>query len=149
MRDQLLTPDRRTSPSILVADDETAIKELVREMLESSGYKVYTASDGREVITCLRENPVDLLITDLVMPEQEGVETICQARQMLPELKVIAISGGATLYLKIARLLGATATLQKPFSMDALISTVERLLGAPTDSPAVTWSDAGVSVRKP
>lgn len=122
-----------SAPCILVTDDEAAIKDLICEILESSGYTVYAAADGRQAITCLRLNRIDLLITDLVMPEQEGLETIRLARQIQPDIKVLAMSGGTNVYLRMAGLLGASATLRKPFSMDELSSTVEHLVGRATN----------------
>lgn len=114
--------------SILVVDDEADVRELLAEILEESGYRVAQAGDGKEAFTRLLEGPVDLLITDLIMPEREGLETIARIRAERPEMKIIAMSGSfEPSYLRAAKLLGADRTLQKPFSFDDVLCTVEQL----------------------
>lgn len=116
--------------SILVVDDEPAVRDLVKEILESGGYAVLTASNGREAMKCLRRNIVDLVITDLVMPEQEGIETIRAIRRGQPGLKILAMSGSAAPHLGTACKLGAQDSIQKPFTMESLLAKVESLLTA-------------------
>ncbi len=113
---------------ILVVDDEPAIRELLAETLNSSGFHTSTAKDGSEAIRHVRANPVDLMITDLVMEGAEGIELIRTLRKDYPQLKIIAISGTfGTDILNAARALGADATLRKPLSQEDLLSSIEAL----------------------
>jgi len=100
--------------SILVAEDDGDLRAWLREVLENEGYAVMEAANGREAMEIVRRANVDLCITDLAMPEQEGIETIRLLKEEYPKLKIIAISGafGGT-FLEIAKLLGAGAALLK------------------------------------
>src|ERR1035438_7211794 len=129
-----LTAVNRIVPCVLVADDEPNVRDLIQEILEDAGYQVLTASDGEQAIQFLRRRSVDLFIVDLVMPEQEGIETISLVRQTWPEQKILAISGSGSLFLRVARLIGAQETLQKPFTVDALVEKVGALVDLPCDS---------------
>lgn len=106
---------------ILVIEDEPLVRDTIRLSLETAGYKVIVASDGREGVAILKHTSVDIVVTDLIMPEQEGLETIKILRRDHPAVKIIAISGGGrhigTDYLKAASLLGAHFALHKPFTM--------------------------------
>jgi len=114
---------------ILLVDDDPAIRELLRQVLEEAGYKVVDAGEGKEAIRVARTLHFDLLITDLVMPGREGIELIQHFRQSYSDVKIIAMSGAASgQYLRIANALGADAVLEKPFAMDALVAMVIRLL---------------------
>ncbi len=117
---------------ILVVDDDTEIRELLRQFLDRAGYEVLVASDGNAALNIHRATPVDLMITDIVMPEREGLETIMEIRHHSPSVKIIAISGGgrvgANEYLNVARVLGAQKTLSKPFELGELLSTIRDLL---------------------
>jgi len=117
---------------ILVIDDEKPIRTLVRQMLEKAGYEVTEASDGKKGMTILREESSDLVITDILMPDQEGLQTIKELRRDYPEVKIIAISGGGAVgpetYLQTARRFGADRTLTKPFSRDDLLRAVGELI---------------------
>jgi CheY-like chemotaxis protein len=119
-------------PQILIIDDEEQIRAVFREMLERFGYEVFEATNGEEGLRLQREKPADLIITDLIMPEKEGLETIRELRQEFPEVKIIAVSGGGRIgpaqYLDVAKKLGATCTLQKPVGLDQLRQEVHRLL---------------------
>lgn len=116
-------------PSILVVDDDDAIRELLADVLSSRGYTVVEAINGKYALQQVRHNPVDLVITDLVMPEQEGLETILQFQQEFPGLKVIAISGyQAGEFLRHASVFGACATIKKPFSIDFFMQVVAQTL---------------------
>lgn len=118
--------DRRC---VLVVDDDPGVRDVIRSMLESSGYKVHLAENGKEAMRLLKSEPVDLILTDLVMPEQEGIETIKALRRQYPETKVIAMSGAfGGDYLRIAAYLGAHATLAKPIQMDKLLKLVGETL---------------------
>lgn len=110
--------------TILIIEDEPLVRDTIRLSLETGGYTVLIASDGREGVSMLSRSKIDLVVTDLIMPEQEGLETIRLIRRDHPDTKVIAISGGGrhvgTDYLKAASLLGANYALQKPFAMARL-----------------------------
>jgi len=125
--------------SILVIDDDQDVRTCVRNILEHSGYSVLEAENGSVGIGIFRNNPVDLIIVDLFMPEKEGIETIIELRKGYPDQKILAISGGIPGYgpdhfLHIATKLGADGTLDKPFNMQQLLAKVETLL----DPPALT-----------
>jgi CheY-like chemotaxis protein len=117
---------------ILVIDDEALIRDLILKILESEGYETITATDGQDGIRIFRENPTDLVITDLIMPEKEGIETIMELRRDFKDVKVIAMSGGgkidAETYLHIAKTIGAIGTIAKPFDRKEVLKTVQELL---------------------
>jgi len=116
---------------VLVVDDDAGVREVVRSMLESAGYQVVVAENGKEAMKMLETERADLILTDLVMPEQEGIETIKTLRREYPDLKVIAMSGAfGGDYLRIAAYLGAHATLAKPIQMNTLLRLVEKTLSA-------------------
>jgi len=118
---------------ILIIDDETKIREVLRQILERAGYEVMEASDGREGINLYRERQADLIITDIVMPKKDGLETITDLRIEFPGSKIIAISGGGRLdpkpYLELAEGFGADRLLTKPFGHEELLEAVQDLLG--------------------
>jgi len=117
---------------ILIIDDDVQILRMLRKMLERERYEVVDAADGNKGLSLYRENPTDLVITDLIMPEKEGIETIIDLRQEFPEVKIIAMSGGghgeAESYLHMAKGLGAIRTLSKPFDRDKLLRVVRGLI---------------------
>jgi len=117
---------------ILVIDDEAAVRALLSKILERDGFSVITASDGKEGMKKFKIEPVDLVITDLIMPEKEGVELIMELKKGFPDVPIIAISGGgrnsAESYLNIAKLLGADAVLEKPIHKEKLLETVKKVL---------------------
>src|SRR3954471_5094002 len=108
----------------LIIEDNAAFRTMLRLALGQLGHEVVEARHGREGLALQRKTTVDFVITDLVMPEMEGVETIMALRRVAPALKIIAMSGGgkapAEDYLEIAAKVGATCTLAKPFSAKAL-----------------------------
>lgn len=114
--------------TVLVVDDEPAIRALYNEILTDAGYAVIEASEGKAAIRYAQQHTVDLIITDLLMPEFEGIETIRYLRGQFPQVPIVAISG-ISVYLEPAKLLGASAVLQKPVSADELVTTVRGLLG--------------------
>jgi hypothetical protein len=115
--------------AILVVDDEEGIQELFRSVLGSAGYEVDGAGNGREALRLARQREFDLVITDLVMPECEGLETIRTLRLEHPDLKVAAMSGAfGGQFLNVAAKLGACASLKKPISPDQLLAIVRDLL---------------------
>ncbi|NOY36657.1 MAG: response regulator [Chlorobi bacterium] len=117
---------------IIVIDDEPYILLMLKKMLEKEGHEVEMATNGVEGSELFEQNPADLIITDIVMPEKEGLETIMDLRVKNPQLKIIAISGGGRVdsreYLNSAQLLGANKTIQKPFKKDEIIQAVRELL---------------------
>ncbi len=116
---------------ILIIDDEPEIRLLLQRVLEGAGYETAAAADGREGIGILRQKPADLIITDLMMPGQEGLETIIEIRRLYPKAKVIAMSGGGhggvLDFLPMATQLGAARTLAKPFTHERLLAAVREV----------------------
>ena len=118
--------------NILIIDDDNQFRTMLRKMVERNGYEVIEASDGKEGIKLYRKNPTDLIITDLIMPEKDGIETIQELRKDFPDVKIIAISGGGRLgphdYLHLAKMLGAQRTLTKPIELPELLRNIKELL---------------------
>jgi CheY-like chemotaxis protein len=113
----------------LILDDEESSLYLFAEALQSADYQIVRCSDGREAIEQIKRQPFDLLITDIVMPGQDGLETITKARKLLPQLKILAVTAyGGDNYLKMATLMGATKTLAKPIEANVLQETVKAIL---------------------
>lgn len=119
----------RSAGTVLVVDDEPGIRNLLRKVLTGVGYRVLEAENGRQAIQRIMGSDVDLVIMDLVMPEQEGIETIQIMRRALPKLKIIAMSGRFTgSLLRVANFLGAQASLAKPIEPDELLDAVARVM---------------------
>lgn len=121
---------------ILVADDEEHISNLISDCLKSDGYEVMSVNNGLLAYNVLRDSKYDLLITDIVMPDMDGLELIQKTKNLHPEIKIIAISAGgdlmeADLYLNPAKTFGADHRLNKPFELDDLMSKVVELVGDP------------------
>lgn len=118
--------------SILLVDDDDLIRDLLRRSLTKAGHAVRQAGNGKEGLRLYLESPADLVITDLIMPEKEGLGFIMAVRKVAPAARVIAISGGIAqnkeLYLQLAAKLGATAVLAKPFELAELLQTVTTVL---------------------
>lgn len=119
---------------ILVIDDEEPIRRLLCQVLVAEGHEVLEASDGKAALKLHRATPAELVITDILMPEQDGLEVIMALRREAPGIKIIAMSGGGrfqqTEALHMAEPLGAFATLRKPFALDAMLETVSLALAA-------------------
>jgi DNA-binding response OmpR family regulator len=117
---------------LLLVDDNQELLGIQCEFLRMAGHEVATACNGNEAIGQAAKEKFDLMITDIIMPDKDGIEVIVALRKSMPGLKVIAISGGGRLnakdYLGIAEKLGAAATMAKPFSGSELVATVERVL---------------------
>ena len=117
---------------ILIIDDDFQIRCLFRQVLEGKGHQVLDASDGRSGIDMQRREPADLVITDIVMPDKEGLETIRDLRRDWPEVKIIAISGGGKIvpgeYLHVADKFGAHRGFEKPIHLDEMMDAVNELL---------------------
>lgn len=121
--------------TILVAEDEEGIRQLIRQSLEQKGHDVCEAANGEEALRALRTIPFDLVITDIFMPERDGLETIMYLRKEMPDVKIIAISGMENrLFLDNASGLGATRVLPKPFRPSQLLELVDDLMSKPTGS---------------
>lgn len=116
---------------ILVVDDEPMIREGLKVALEMEGHKAVTASDGNEAMRMFYEQKPQLVITDIIMPESDGIEVICNVKEKNPNVKILAISGGGRIsandHLRIAKQLGATGVLAKPFSTEELICEINKL----------------------
>jgi CheY-like chemotaxis protein len=119
-------------PQILIIDDEEQVRAVFKEVLERSGYEVFEAANGKEGLRLQRKQPADLIITDLIMPEKEGLETIRELRLEFPEVKIIAVSGGGRIgpvqYLDVAKKLGAARTFDKPVDLEELVQAVQGIL---------------------
>ena len=112
----------RTMASILIVDDEASIRSLLRKILEEDGHQIREASNGEVGLTLYREAPADLVITDILMPERDGMEvTLALTREFL-DAKVIAMTGatGDQNFLNVAKLFGARRVIKKPFSVEAI-----------------------------
>lgn len=115
--------------SVLVVDDQDQVRQLIRETLEQAGYEVEEARDGKEGLERYRTRSPDLVIMDILMPDQDGLEGIMTLRREFPNSRVIAMTGGSETIgvgnvLDIAKMLGARRTLQKPFDLKVLLDTV-------------------------
>lgn len=118
---------------ILVVDDEASVRKMVTNTIASVGYEVIEASSGAEAYDACKETSIDLIITDVVMPDKNGIDLIMEVKKEYPDLPVIAISGGGGItgrfdYLEIAKLVGAKNILKKPFTTTELRSAVDNIL---------------------
>jgi CheY-like chemotaxis protein len=118
--------------SILIVDDDNLFLTMLRAALTRAGYDVLAAPDGYEGLKLYEREPTDLVITDLVMPEKEGLELITQLKRLNPKVKIIAISGAregfVKDYLKIAKALGAQRVVGKPFTEQEILEAVSEVL---------------------
>ena len=117
---------------ILIIDDDDQIREMLKIMFEKKGYQVSLAENGAVAINAFMKNPADIILTDIFMPEKEGIEIIMELKELHPDLKIIAMSGGGKVapeaYLKIAKRLGAEITFTKPVDISKLMNAVEVLV---------------------
>ncbi len=120
-------------PNILIVDDDPQIRKVFRRILEAEDYEVAEAADGKEGASKFRDWPPDLVLMDIFMPEQEGLETIRELRWDFPDVKIIAISGGGKSGrmepLDAAQKFGAALALRKPISREDLLASVKEVLG--------------------
>jgi len=125
---------------ILIIDDEPQIRSMIRLVLERAGYSVVEAADGVEGIRRFRENPVNLIITDLIMPNKDGIGMIIDLKKEFPDVKIIAMSGGGLNrpegYLRGAQKLGAACTLSKPINRQELLRAVKDTLESIPEVPS-------------
>lgn len=118
---------------VLIIEDDEEVRDLLENLLSREGYDVGTAANGKLGVEAFLDRPFDLVITDIIMPEKDGIEALMDLRRGRPELKLIAISGGGRAepesYLHSAQLLGANRTLRKPFANEAILAAVKELIG--------------------
>lgn len=119
--------------NILVIDDDEDLRDSLQIVLEREGYRVFAASDGAAGVEIYRAEQTDLVITDIIMPIKEGLETITELHREFPDVKIIAMSGGGRVgvknYLDWAEGLGAHRVLAKPFSRSEILNSVKEVLG--------------------
>ena len=124
----------RVMAHILVIDDDPVLRRVITLALEAAGHSVLRCENGKKAIDFLAHEHADLLITDIIMPEMDGVETVRAALQLRPDLPILAMSGGGSFdpadYLGMAQAFGATAVLPKPFRPADLVAMVAKLLAA-------------------
>jgi DNA-binding response OmpR family regulator len=118
---------------ILLVDDDEPLRKMLCLILVKMGHQVLEARDGNEALHLCQAEPPELVLTDLIMPEKEGLETIGELRRLHPEVKIIAMSGGGrgdlVDYLKVAKQMGAARALNKPFSYEALAAAIAEVMG--------------------
>lgn len=124
--------EETTMKSILVIDDNENMLRMMCDLLQRSGYNVISATDGMQGLKIFHTHPPDLVITDIIMPDKEGLEIIMELCKQRPRPKIIAVSGGGILqphtYLALARKLGADHAIEKPFRPSDLLALVQQLL---------------------
>ncbi len=119
-------------PRVLIIEDEAELREMIKTTLIRRKYTVMEASNGKEALLHFKPSMTDLVVTDLIMPEEDGLKVIIKLKELKPSLKIIAVSGGGKAgpggYLNLAKALGAHAVISKPFSINDLIVKIEELL---------------------
>jgi CheY-like chemotaxis protein len=118
---------------ILLIEDDDDVRNMLRVLLEDEGYDVVEAADGRVGIKLYKEVPADVIITDIIMPEKEGIETIMELQRDFPDSKIIAVSGGGSRLngescLELARSSGAQQVFTKPIDVDELLTTLRDMV---------------------
>ncbi len=116
-------------PGILIVEDNRELREMLKESLTRKNFIVQEADNGKDAIIHFKPSVTDLVLTDLIMPEEDGLKVIMKLRELKPSLKFIAISGGGKAgpasYLNLAKALGADAIYSKPFSVNEMIEKIE------------------------
>ena len=119
--------------AILMVDDDAAFRTAVKRALSGAGHRVEEAADGRQALKALKAAQPDVVITDIIMPDSDGIELIAAVKKAHPGVRVLAISGRGNMgpldLLKMASVVGADATLSKPLTGDDLLEAVEKLVG--------------------
>lgn len=117
--------------SILIIDDDNFIRNLVGTVLKKSGYTVFSAENGEKGVELAQKENPDLVLTDMLMPDKEGIQTICEVKEINPNIKIIAMSGGSKTknltFLDMAKKVGADEILSKPFKPNDLLSIIKKL----------------------
>ncbi len=119
------------SKKILIVDDDIILNEMISELLVSYNYETLRAYNGDEALNLLQSNAVDLIVTDIIMPDKEGLQTIREIRAIIPDTPIIAISGGGkhnSDYLSMAKLMGAKYTFRKPFNHTEFLDAIAECL---------------------
>lgn len=119
-----------STATVLVVEDDETVRTLLRRMLERTGFAVVTAINGRDGIKRFHEHAIDVVVTDIMMPEIDGIELIRTLRGRRPDVRIIGLSGVEYPYLVMALSYGAKATLLKPVQASQLVETVQRVLAA-------------------
>lgn len=124
--------------SVLIVDDNADMRSFVKIVLERAGFEAQVAADGERALDLQRAHAVDVLITDIFMPERDGIELISQFKSEFPQVKIIAMSGGGQIsrrdYLPFAGDIGADVVLRKPFAADTLLSMLQDLVVQASDA---------------
>ena len=119
-------------PGVLIVEDDKELREMLKLSLSRRNFMVLEAENGKDAITHFKPLLTDLVVTDLIMPEEDGLKVVIKLRELKPSIKIIAISGGGKVgpgsYLNLAKALGADAIYSKPFSINELIAKIEQLL---------------------
>lgn len=122
--------------NVVLVEDVVALQQNLTILLTRNGHVVRAAANGHEALRLVAEQTPDLLVTDLFMPEKDGIETIREIRRLHPQLRMIAMSGGIRgdqdVFLQMAQRLGVNATISKPFSIQDFQATVEKVLNEPS-----------------
>ena len=106
---------------VLVVDDDAGARDVARSVLESAGHEVEVVSTGRDAVDAYRRRPADVVLLDVLMPDQDGIETLRELRRIAPDARIVAMTGGDDIHLRSARLLGATEVLRKPYRVADLL----------------------------
>ncbi|MFO7863153.1 MAG: response regulator [Salinivirgaceae bacterium] len=118
--------------NLLIIDDDIFFRELIKDILQDYPVTVHEAANGDEGLVVMRQEAIKVVVTDIIMPEKEGLESIIEILQKYPGTKIVAVSGGGSAgssdYLEMAASLGAHATLAKPFEKEELIETLNQLV---------------------
>ena len=128
---------------ILVIDDDAQVRKVISVILSKNGFTVFESGNGCSALSILETEAVDLIITDILMPEKDGLETIAESKALWPRLKIIAMSGGGlymdpALYLRMAKIIGADVVFNKPVGMKKLLQTIHDLFEAELVAETVT-----------
>jgi CheY-like chemotaxis protein len=132
--DPTAPPERGAAAlAVLVADDARDLQQLIATWLTEAGHTVTVASNGREVVRLVRQQPFDLIVSDIIMPDGDGWDAIAEVHRLRPQTRIIAISGGArempaSAVLRVAQGAGAIGVLKKPFSRIDLLKAVARVI---------------------
>jgi len=125
--------------TVLIIDDNAELRDTLVTILEDEGYATIVADDGKSGVRAFSKHHPDLVVTDVLMPDYDGIQTICDIRRLQADARIIAMSGGALLdnayYLRMAQELGAMAILPKPFEVEDLVQLVASCINAPTAAP--------------
>ncbi len=124
-----------TAKSVLIADDDRLVRRTFQHCLESRGYTVKLAEDGRAALSLVAAQAFDIFLLDIFMPEKEGLETLLEAKQLRPTQRIVVMSGGALHgsldWLALAKRFGADGVLKKPATLDELFAAIDRVTASP------------------